>query len=311
MTTMVVTSIRLWPVVSRFIFPSKLHCGCAIVAVHQPWWMIGASVLILGATALVMTRFFLSFWRHRSHSRNYARRLLSKGWRMMNTTDVSAKTMVVRLDEPIAVTLGLIQPKIFISEGLLRRLTPAEISSVIAHEHEHQRAADPLVTALMDSLLAACPWFPGARQTMSAAYSLREISADAGATDGYEEVTALSSAFVKLAEMHSEPILSAFSPNRDRLEKLLDHNWSYAHRWWSWSAIAVVTLVLVGAVTLSRAARAATPSVPQTAALCHETIVMCRADRVPVKQTGWLCLNGFCSALDRSWLPRYAITLEQ
>lgn len=311
MTLMVltVTSVRLWPTLGRTLFQSKLQCGCAVVAIHPSWWVTGASGALIALTIVMLVRFGWTFIRHLRHSRRYLTRLTGRGGRAILHHPTHTVITVVNLAEPLAVTLGLFRPRIYLSQGLLRRLTASEVSSVIAHEREHQRAADPLVTATLDSVLNACPWFPGARQVMAAAYSLREVSADADATNGYRTVTALSSAFVKLSELNSEPSLSAFSPNRDRLEKLLDRNWSAPRRWWSWTAALIISLAFLSAVTISRAARAAAPTVPQTAALCHETIVMCRDEQRPVSQLGWLCLSGLCSAVDQPWSSRYAITL--
>jgi len=50
--------------------------------------------------------------------------------------------LVVDMGAPLALTAGLIDPRIFLSRGLLDALSPAELAAVLAHEQAHRRRRD-------------------------------------------------------------------------------------------------------------------------------------------------------------------------
>ena len=301
-----VTAVRLWPVIARAVIPAKLNCGCAVLAVQTPWWMTGLAALVMAGAWLAVGRFAWVFTRHLIRARRQEKILTAGGAQTVFNRSLGAPITVVESAEPLAVTLGFWRPKIYVSRGLLRRLSGSELRAVLAHEQAHQRAFDPLVTALMDSITATGRWLPGMSAGMTVTYSLRELAADAQATNDYRAPAALSSAFLKLSDVALRPELSAFSPNRDRLEKLLDHRWTLPRRWWSWTAFSAVSLVFIGALATLRYVRAANPVVPPAAAtVCRETMVMCRAERRLDWPSSWTCAGGRCVTFVQPWTPTY------
>lgn len=309
LASLLVVSIKLWPMIQQVIMPTKLTCGCAVLAMTSPWWMTTIAGLAVVATLALVIRMTMLFINQARRSHRQAHQLYKDP--VHQTTDEASGVdlSIIERSEPLAMTLGLIRPRVYISRGLIEKLTSSELQAVIAHEQAHQRAYDPLVTALMSVVAAALKWLPGARDWMAAAYSLRELAADATATNGYRTTAALSSAFIKLSDSTIHPALSAFSPNRDRLEKLLDHQWTSPRRWWNWSAAMIVGLFIVAGLSVGRLVAAKNTDVPpMVAATCHETMVMCLIEHQPIGSTIRLCSGGRCEVSTRLWSPLYAWT---
>jgi Zn-dependent protease with chaperone function len=59
----------------------------------------------------------------------------------------------VEMDGPLALTAGLIRPRIYLSTRLLEELSPAELAAVVGHEQAHRRRRDAL-TQLVAEVLA-------------------------------------------------------------------------------------------------------------------------------------------------------------
>jgi beta-lactamase regulating signal transducer with metallopeptidase domain len=57
-----------------------------------------------------------------------------------------------------AFTSGLCRPVVYLGDGLVHRLSPAELEAVLRHEASHVRRFDPLRTAIGD-LVGAVLWF--------------------------------------------------------------------------------------------------------------------------------------------------------
>lgn len=306
-----ITLSRLWPIVHQGLTARTYACGCALMAVQTSWWIVLLSTLmaagIIVSWSLFAWHMVRHLWRHRRHQHNI-QRLTAQ--RVEHQTGVSYN--LVDTTEPIAETTGFLQPQITVSTELVRRLSGSELTAVLHHEFHHQRSYDPLVTMLLDCVAAGLKIIPGTSSWMPLAYSLRELAADAYATNNYESADALSSAFLKLSDLLPSRVGIAFSPNRDRVEKLLNHSWTTNRRWWSWSTVTMGAIILTGMLWLSGQARAAGPALPAgAAAACHRTIVMCEAERFSSAPAPVLCGQGRCLMADHPFTPAYVITLEQ
>lgn len=307
----VLTITRLWPIVHQGLTARTYSCGCAVMAVHTSWWVVALSALVTAGIGVSWSLFtgqlMRHLWRHRQHQQLMAQ---------LPVTVIEHQTGVVyRLltsTEPIAETTGFLRPQVSVSTELVRRLSGSELTAVLHHEYHHQRSYDPLVTMLMDCVAAGLKIIPGTATWMPLAYSLRELAADAYATNDYQSADALSSAFLKLTDLTPSRVGVAFSPNRDRVEKLLNHSWTTNRRWWSWSTIAIGGIVVAGMMWISGQAKAAGPTLPAgAAAACHRTIVMCEAERYSVAPPPVICDQGRCLTVDQRYTPAYVITLER
>lgn len=309
MAAMAATAWRLGPIGFQSLFPTRLTCGCLAMAIRPSWWLSTLAVLAAGLGLAVLLRFVWVLGRQWYRGWSERRRLGANPSRGIIHQTTGVRYTLVATEEPVAVTIGFLRPNIVLSDGLIHRLSGSEVTAVLRHELAHQRAFDPLMTALMTSATAALTWLPWMRTWLAAAYSWRELAADGVATENYRQTTALSGAFVKLVGFEPQPELSAFSPNADRLEKLLNHRWEPSRRIWSWSAALSVAGIILTFTAMGRLAKASTTSVPPVAAaLCHETRVMCRAEWTSFKPAQ-LCSGGRCISTDQRLTSVYAITL--
>lgn len=100
---------------------------------------------------------------------------------------------------PLAFTLGLRSPRIFVSSGALQSLSDEELRAVLAHEECHVRARDPLRKLLLTALRSALRYVPGAGNLIDGYLRWREYEADEQAIRATGQVRPLQTAFLKLA----------------------------------------------------------------------------------------------------------------
>lgn len=268
----------LWFIAGRqyqTLFGQTSDCGCAIAPLKWPMDVAVGSALLGLATAYLTIRLLLAITvRIRRHVRLTAS-LRSRG-RFVWHHDVKTTILVVPDQEAQAMTVGLWRPRIVITAGLIKRLSGSEIASVLRHEQAHARAHDPLWSLLLESIGATLSWVGGLRHLVNTAFSLRELIADAVATKNYTQASGLSGAMYKLATTARPEAIPAFSPNADRVTKLLNSTWQLPIRWWTWRTIAAGLIVIVGllfASALPKATVAAQPTLPPEA--CWLRQVMC------------------------------------
>ncbi len=120
--------------------------------------------------------------------------------------------LVVEGDAPMLALVGVLRPRVVISAGLLARLSPAELDSVLAHERAHFASHENLKRFL---LRLAPEILPGAgllREAETAWARLAEWSADDSASAGDEQRSlSLATALLRVARMGSVPAPCALS----------------------------------------------------------------------------------------------------
>ncbi len=142
---LVLPLLCLLPSLASVVVPAWDHClihndhALHLCFTHLPA-VSGTVVAAGGATLLGLMAAVLGTiaWRGFRSSQVVAR-LAGVG---MN----DARSEVARLDTDrcVAFTLGLLRPRVYVSEGLRRRLTPAHWAVVLSHERAHARRRDPL-----------------------------------------------------------------------------------------------------------------------------------------------------------------------
>lgn len=129
---------------------------------------------------------------------------------------------------PFSFCIGLLQPQIVVSSGLLDRVSNRELTAILAHEHHHQRQRDPL--RLLVVMLARVMLYPlpAIHDFHRSFQTLIEIEADemAVARSGRP---ALAAALCKLSAGTGSELaanlpasVAAFSAQASRLDYLLD-----------------------------------------------------------------------------------------
>ena len=78
-----------------------------------------------------------------------------------------------------AFCVGLLRPDVVVSDGLIERLSEAELRSVLAHERHHARRRDPLRRALVKAFCDGFWFIPALRTAARAQATVSELAADA------------------------------------------------------------------------------------------------------------------------------------
>lgn len=128
------------------------------------------------------------------HSRSMGRALESV------TSPGGAGTRVVPVDEPQAFVVGVLRPRMYLSQGLLRRMGPRDLEAVMAHERSHIRRRDPLRRLVASLALAFhLPGIASALERRLAA--TQESAADADAARLLGDGPRIAEALVRLARL--------------------------------------------------------------------------------------------------------------
>lgn len=109
--------------------------------------------------------------------------------------------MVLSHPTPMAITMGLVRPKIIFTTGLINLLTHDELKAVIAHEQYHKVHRDPLKIFLL-SLSSSMIWYIPIQKWFHQKYSvIQEVLADEFAMKQQETSVNLGSALLKMLKV--------------------------------------------------------------------------------------------------------------
>lgn len=140
-------------------------------------------------------------------------------------TVLDRQVLLVDDQEPLAFCHGLLWPRVYLSTGLLRVLSPRELEAVVRHEEVHVRQRDPLRLFVLQVLTATFFVMPLARTLRDRYRVWLEVRAD------YEAVKQvgrepLAGALLKLLQPSAQRAfsgaVSAFNPTEERVRRLLD-----------------------------------------------------------------------------------------
>lgn len=137
----------------------------------------------LGAAVLVVT--VRAAWRQvRAHRRMLRALPVNRA-----LTDHPA-VLVVDLAVPLAFCAGWLRPRVYVSTGVLERLSDRELRAVLAHEQQHGALRDPLRLAVSRVLCQALFFLPVLRSLHSTYAGAAEVTADAAALEAVDGATA-------------------------------------------------------------------------------------------------------------------------
>lgn len=140
---------------------------------------------------------------------------------------LSGKLDLVRDEAVFTFCHGLARPRVCLSSGLVGMLDDAELLAVLRHEAHHLRFHDPVKILLSRALSSGLFFLPLARALHDAYLAAKELTADAAAASGGDDLP-LARALVKMlqAQRPAWPAgvlaVGSFSPTEARLQELLD-----------------------------------------------------------------------------------------
>jgi Peptidase family M48 len=157
--------------------PPEALASCWELFVPLFTWR-SVAALVLGATSSVVVLAAIgSFGRQLWASRCYARSRQVDDELIVD----GERVRIVRDARPLAFTLGLLRPHIYVSSGARERMTVEQLSAVVAHEVHHRRRRDPLRLMATRALAAALFFVPVSRALAADHARLVELDADEAA----------------------------------------------------------------------------------------------------------------------------------
>ncbi len=140
-------------------------------------WRSAAAIMLGGIGAVVVLAATSSVVRQLWASRRYAR-----SHEIDDGLVVDAERVRIVADRrPLAFTLGLVRPHVYVSTGARDRLTVEQLRAVVAHEAHHRRHRDPLRLMATRAFTTALFFVPACRALATDHAQLAELDADEAA----------------------------------------------------------------------------------------------------------------------------------
>ncbi len=138
-------------------------------------------------------------------------------------TGLSGQIDVVACDDLIALTHGLVRPRVLLSRGAVETLTRSELHAVLAHEANHVRRRDPLRLLAAEIASSAFLIFPLVRDFARHFVVATELAADraAVAAAGRRALAAGLIKFIETPRHLTVPALALESTSDERVAALL------------------------------------------------------------------------------------------
>jgi len=125
---------------------------------------------------------------------------------------------VVECDRPLALTVGtLMRPRIYVSNGLLGRVSSDTIAAVLAHERAHARGRHGSLQSLARTVSHAFSFFPPMRLAADHLILGLELAADERAVKVVGDPVVLASALVDVAAHTQDRPAGALAAGADGL----------------------------------------------------------------------------------------------
>ena len=157
--------------------------------VYDPRWhplgyaAITLGCIIFGHLALVLLhtayRTFAQRKKHREFVEVLSASLQDHDYGLAKSSHSAQTTRVLPVDHPLAYCLPAVnQPLTIVSQGLLDKLSPEQLSAVLTHEATHLTQRHDLLRLGFQAWHKAAPWLPATRVAVEEVTQLTEILAD-------------------------------------------------------------------------------------------------------------------------------------
>jgi beta-lactamase regulating signal transducer with metallopeptidase domain len=117
---------------------------------------------------------------------------------LIKDLNLEEKTIVIKANEKFAYCLGIKSPKIYISTGIISRLSKKELEAVLRHEQYHLENYDTFTMIIASVVHSLFPFFPILEDLIKKYRIEREIKADKFAIQHLGESSTLISALKKV-----------------------------------------------------------------------------------------------------------------
>jgi Zn-dependent protease with chaperone function len=185
-----------------------------------------------------------------------ARRSLEKIHQLPQETILSTQARLLQHSTPYIAQIGLWNPELVISEGLLETLDESHLQVALTHEKAHRHYRDTFWFFWLGGLRRLTAWLPNTEALWQELIFLRELRADRWAaqqTDGLLLAEALLS-IVSASQVESEPWIAALGDAipqtrlSERIDALLDDSEPVVEKpfaVWIWLSIVLLPLLMI------------------------------------------------------------------
>ncbi len=164
------------------------------------WLLVGMGLMSASSMAGLLVRqrkiaHSLGRWSESApESMQCALTRLTPHFRIFKTPELK----LVTADASMALTIGILHPRIYLSTGLVSRLSGTELEGVLAHELAHIARADNLVACVSQALAGAI--LPFSRSALRLLLAERELAADTLAISVTGKPITLARTLLKVAD---------------------------------------------------------------------------------------------------------------
>ncbi len=136
--------------------------------------------------------------------------------------DATARLLPLLL--PVIAQVGLWQPQLVVSQGLLTQLDAAQLTAVLHHEAAHRYYGDTLWFAVLGLLRRSTAWLPQTRSLWRELLLLRELRADRWAAQRVEPLLLAEALYTVVSAPRSLSFSVGFNETlvHDRLSERVD-----------------------------------------------------------------------------------------
>jgi Zn-dependent protease with chaperone function len=212
-------------------------------------WSWGYCAILLLLALQLMTDGGRSMWRLRQYPK-----MTLHVHRSGDTAVPTAR--LIPATAPFIAQVGLWQPQLVVSQGLLDRLAPAHLAAVLAHEAAHRHYADTVWFAGLGLLRRISGWLPQTAALWEELLLLRELRADRWAAQRVDPLLLAEALFTVVSAPLSMEFGVAFNEAmvHDRLSErvdallavpLADEAAGWQFRLWAWGLVLLPLLTIV------------------------------------------------------------------
>ena len=116
---------------------------------------------------------------------------------------------MLQVDHPIALTIGITRPRIYISQWFHSHLDEVELEQVLAHELAHVSRSDNLIALVSTAFLGATAFLPSSWSAFRYLLRERELATDELAIAVTDKPIALARCLLKVVDPMSPPPIAA------------------------------------------------------------------------------------------------------
>jgi Zn-dependent protease with chaperone function len=189
----------------------------------QGWLTYGWAIGFLAMLLMAGLHLFAEAWRSMQQIRQYPTTQISSGNNLIETP-ISQAARLIPLELPFVAQIGLWQPQLVISQGLLTLLQPQHLEAVLVHEAAHKHYRDTFWFFWLGWLRRCSSWLPNTEALWQELLLLREMRADRWAAQMVNPILLAEALFIVVSAPVDVEYTAAFNGETvvDRLDERIN-----------------------------------------------------------------------------------------